>query len=47
MSIFKMLPTKRMINSIYKKRLLAMDIIVVCVFLILFVADVYFTFKTS
>ena len=46
MSIFKMLPTKRMINSIYKKRL-AMDIIVVCVLLILFVADVYFTFKTS
>ena len=47
MSIFKTLPSKRMINSMYKMRLLEVRIIVVRVLLIPFVADVYFTFKTS
>ena len=42
-----MLPTKRMISSMYKMRLFAMHIIVVRVLLIPFVAHVYFAFKTS
>ena len=43
-----MLPTKRMVKSMYKMRLLAMHIIVICVLFIPFVADIYcFTFKTN
>ena len=43
--IFKMLLSKRMIKSMYKMRLLAIHITVVCVLFIPFVADVYFHFQ--